>query len=124
MGETKKSGGQQKGAQNHAEGQHGDQTREHIASAWNHPGGDQTAGGANVSEGESKDTRGPQDQEASKRAHSPPSGSHLFSGRTQHDEADLNSEKTRQVKDAERHGHIAGDDWSERSAGGSAKRKS
>jgi hypothetical protein len=124
MGATRKSGGKQKGAQDHGESQHGDKTRAEIAKAWNNPGSNVTAGGANVSAGDDANERGPQERPAVTRAHSPPSGSHLFSGRTQHDEADLNSEKTRQVRDAERHGHIATDQWSERSARASAKRKS
>jgi hypothetical protein len=124
VGATKKSGGHQKGAQDHAESQHGDKTREQIAKAWNNPGSNVTAGGANVAVGDEATESGPQDHPATTRAHSPPSGSHLFSDRTQHDEADLNSEKTRQVRDAERHGHIADDQWSRRSARASAKRKS
>ena len=124
MGMTRKSGGRQKGAQNHAEGQHGDKTRGQIARAWNHPGADRTAGGANVGAGRAVDERGPQDRPAATKAHAPPAESHLFSGRSDHDDADLNSRKTRQVRDAERHGHIAGDEWSQRSAQASAKRKS
>ncbi len=124
MGITKKTGGQQKGAQDHGEGQHGDKTREAIAAAWNKPGIDETAGGANVTHNPPANETGPRNDEATIRAHAPPSESHLFSGRTQHDEADLNSEKTRQVKDSERHKHIATDEWSEKTARASAKRKS
>lgn len=124
MGKNQEDGGRQQGAQDHAEGQHGDKTREHIAEAWDSPGIDETAGGANVSVGDAAKESGPQEDPATIRAHAPPSGSHLFSGRTQHDEADINSEKTRQVKDAERHGHIAHDEWARRSAHASAKRKS
>jgi hypothetical protein len=123
MGATRKSGGKQKGAQDHGEGQHGDKTRNEIAKVWNNPGINASAGGANIGEPDSVQS-GPQNRPAAKEAHSPPSESHLFSGRSQHDEADLNSQKTRQVKDAERHGHIASDEWSERSAQASAKRKS
>ncbi|MGI8509910.1 MAG: hypothetical protein ACR2MQ_11355 [Gemmatimonadaceae bacterium] len=124
MGETKKTGGHQKGAQDHGEGQHGDKTRDAIAAAWSHPGIDETAGGANVAHKPATCETGPQEQAEETRVHAPPSESHLFSGRTQHDEADLNSEKTRQVKDAEKHKHIAGDEWSEKTARASAKRKS
>lgn len=124
MGITKKTGGQQKGAQDHGEGQHGDKTREAIAAAWNHPGIDETAGGANVAHNPPDNETGPQYHPEEKRVHAPPSGSHLFSNRTQHDEADLNSEKTRQVKDAEKHDHIADDEWSKKTARASAKRKS
>lgn len=124
MGMTRKSGGAQKGAQGHAEGQHGDKTRGQIAKAWNHPGADRTAGGANVSEGDAANERGPQARPAARKAHAPPADSHLFSGRSDHDEADLNSRKTRQVRDAERHGHIDNDELSRKSAQASAKRKS
>ncbi|MGI8546248.1 MAG: hypothetical protein ACR2M1_02775, partial [Gemmatimonadaceae bacterium] len=128
MGITKRNGGEQKGAQDHGEGQHGDKTRDAIAAAWNHPGIDETAGGANVAHNPEGDENGsrPTQQEVSEETHvhAPPSGSHLVSGRTQHDDADLNSEKTRQVKDAEKHKHIAGDEWSQKSARASAKRKS
>lgn len=124
MGMTKKNGGHQKGAQDHAEGQHGDKTRDAIAEAWDHPGADVTAGGANVAHNLSDAESGPEYYPATIHAHSPPSENTLFSGRTQHDDADLNSEKTRQVKDAEKHGHIANDEWSEKTARASAKRKS
>lgn len=124
MGATRKSGGKQKGAQDHAEGQHGDKTRAQIARVWDHPGINESAGGANIGAGDAANEKGPHEHPEETRVHAPPSGSHLFSGRTQHDEADLNSEKTRQVKDAERHGHIASDEWSERTARASAKRKS
>jgi hypothetical protein len=124
MGMTRKSGGEQKGAQGHAEGQHGDKTHGQIAKAWNHPGMNKTAGGANMSDGGAAKERGPQARPAAKKAHAPPANSHLFSGRSDHDEADLNSRKTRQVRDAERHGHIDNDELSRRSAQASAKRKS
>lgn len=109
MGMTRRTGGRQQGAQDHDEGQHGNKTQRHIAAANNHP--------APTSES------GPQYDRDELRAHAPPSKTHLV-GRSQHDEADLNAEKTRLVKDSERHDHIAHDEWSERSARASAKRKS
>lgn len=124
MGITKKMGGEQKGPQDHGEGQHGDKTREAIAAAWNNPGGDETAGGANVTHNPPAHETGPQEYPEETRVHAPPSESHLFSGRTDHDEADLNSEKTRQVKDSEKHKHTASDEWSQKTARASAKRKS
>lgn len=124
MGVTKRNGGKQKGAQDHAEGQHGDKTREAIAEAWDNPGADVTAGGANVAHNPPAGESGPQYHPEQIRAHSPPSTHELFSGRTQHDEADLNSEKTRQVKDAEKHHQVGDDEWSEKTARASAKRKS
>ena len=68
MGVTRKTGGQQKGAQDHGEGQHGDKTRAEIAKAWNNPGGDATAGAANVSRGDAANERGPQRSQRSAHA--------------------------------------------------------
>jgi hypothetical protein len=129
MGSNRKTGGRQKGPQNHGEGQHGDKTRRQIASAWNHPGSDVTAGGAApggaaASAADAGNDPGPGNHPEMTQAHAPPSKSHLFSDRSQSDDADLNSEKTRQVRDAERHGHIGRDEWSRKSAQASAKRKS
>ena len=122
MGVTRRTGGQQQGAQDHAEGQHGDKTRRHIAQAWNHPESNESAGGA-VPETPDQNP-GPQYDPRVVSAHSPPSKSHTFGGRTQHDEADLNSEKTRLAQAAE-HDHQVGDsELDRRSARASAKRKS
>lgn len=57
-------------------------------------------------------------------AHAPPGKHRLFEGRTQHDEADLNSEKIRLVRDVERHDHVDDDEVSTRSMRATAKRKS
>lgn len=122
MGMTRRTGGRQQGAQDHDEGQHGDKTQRHIAAAHNHPQANETAGG-NAPNHPAMNESGPQYDRDELRAHAPPSKTHLV-GRSQHDEADLNAEKTRLVKDSERHDHIAHDEWSERSARASAKRKS
>lgn len=122
MGVTRRTGGQQKGAQDHSEGQHGDKTLKRIADSNKHPARNETDGGAAPSHLE-ENARGPEYTPDAIRAHAPPSKTHLFA-RTQHDEADLNSEKTRLAKDSERHDHIAHDEWSEKSARASAKRKS
>ncbi len=125
MGATKRTGGRQQGAQVHDEGQHGDKTQKHIAGAWNHPGGNETAGGANVAEPDDmKSARGPHYDPAVEAAHSPPANSHIFNDRTQHDEADLNSEKTRLVRATERDKQIGSSELDKRSAQASAKRKS
>jgi hypothetical protein len=80
--------GQQKGAQQHAEGEHGEKTkarhREILQSRpAEPPSGDAT----------------PHDQPD-------PGAERLFSHREQHDEAELNSEKTRLSRDISRHGHV------------------
>lgn len=67
MGATRKSGGHQKGAQDHAESQHGDKTREQIAKAWNNPGSNVTAGGANVGVGDEANDSGPQERPSKAR---------------------------------------------------------
>ena len=122
MGMTRRTGGQQQGAQDHAEGQHGDKTRRHIAQAWNHPESNESAGGA-VPETPDQNP-GPQYDPRVVSAHSPPSKSHTFGGRTQHDEADLNSEKTRLAATAEHDDQVAHTELARRSARASAKRKS
>jgi hypothetical protein len=122
MGMTRKHGGQQQGAQDHAEGQHGDKTRRHIAKAWNHPLTDGSAGGAN--EEVPRTNPGPQYDPSVDAAHAPPRNSHIFTGRTQHDDADLNAEKTRLAQATERDHQIAEGELAHRSARASAKRKS
>jgi hypothetical protein len=124
MGMTRKNGGRQQGAQEHGEGRHGKKTQKHIADAWNHAGGVSGGGKGAGNMGTSADQIGPRYDPDEIRAHAPPSNNHIFSGRTQHDDADLNSEKTRLARDAERHGHISHTEWAERSARASAKRKS
>lgn len=122
MGATRRNGGHQQGAQQHAEGQHGRKTQERIEQSHNHPEWNETNGGAAPNHPEENEL-GPKYTPEAIRVHAPPSKTHLF-GRTQHDEADLNAEKTRLVKDSEKHDHIAHDEWSEQSARASAKRKS
>lgn len=122
MGVTRRNGGHQKGAQDHDEGQHGDKTLKRIAESQNPPERNETNGGAAPNHPE-QNARGPNYTPEEIRAHAPPSKTHLFD-RAQHDEADLNAEKTRLAQDSERHDHIAHDALSERSARASAKRKS
>lgn len=122
MGATRRTGGQQQGAQQHSEGDHGNKTRKRIVESNNHPEWNETAGGAAPNHPVANEP-GPKYTPEEIRAHAPPSKTHLFD-RTQHDEADLNSEKTRLVRDSERHDHIAHDEWAEKSARASAKRKS
>jgi hypothetical protein len=86
MAKSKK--GVQKGAQRHAEGQHGEKThRALIEQLQSRP----------PEENENrKDTRG---------QHDTPGKHRLFEDREQHDEADKNREKNRLDKDIQDHGH-------------------
>ena len=82
--------GQQKGAQRHAEGQHGKKAHAHLIEQL-----ESGAGG--------KDS-GPQNDQA--RDQHDEDGKHrLFEGREQHDEADKNSEKNRLERDIQEHNH-------------------
>lgn len=112
MGATKRGGGRQKGAQRHDEGEHGGKTTSHLRSAWNSPPVEPDA------------TPGPRYDAEHIASHDTPGKSRLFEDRTQHDYADLNSEKTRLARDAGRHGHVARTEGARRSAQASAKRKS
>ena len=82
--------GQQKGAQRHAEGQHGKKAHAHLI--------DQLESGAsgNDSGPQSGQDRDKHDEDGKHR---------LFEGREQHDEADKNSEKNRLERDIQDHGH-------------------
>jgi hypothetical protein len=106
-----------KGAQTHAQGQHGDKTRQRIKEQLN----------ANGAQDDSRSGRDEGDPNGPSRDHGDAardaaqvherefhggasSGRHrLFEHRTQHDEADLNSDKNRLEKDIDRHGHDAGE---------------
>ena len=81
--------GKQKGAQAHAEGQHGEKAHSRFLEEIH-----QSAGAA--------------DEDAvvgDERPHPAQGGNRLFERREQHDEADLNSEQNRREIDVERHGH-------------------
>ena len=84
--------GKQKGAQQHAEGQHGEKAQAHLREEI---------------QAEGRPDRDDVEQRDRARADEhPQDGRHrLFEGRTQHDEADLNSEQNRREIDIERHGH-------------------
>ena len=117
MGKPKHSDdprGEQKGAQQHDEGQYGPKAFEaKWAEITDHSGarkeserdaGDPAAGGRKV-EGEA---------ELHERIIANPEfnadgGHRLFENRKQHDEAEKNSEKNRRMIDVERHGHDADD---------------
>ncbi|HEU4563596.1 MAG TPA: hypothetical protein VFS05_03065 [Gemmatimonadaceae bacterium] len=82
--------GKQKGAQAHAEGQHGEKAHKHlIEQLQSGPGG----GGRE------------RENAAGDPTHAEPGKHRMFEERQQHDEADKNQEKNRLVRDIERHGH-------------------
>lgn len=85
--------GKQKGAQAHAEGQHGEKTRSRLVEEMSSEG-----------EGQRADER--RAFEAQSGSQHPQDGGHrLFEQREQHDEADRNSEKNRLEKDIQDHDH-------------------
>jgi hypothetical protein len=86
---AKNKRGQQKGAPQHAEGEHGAKTKARIREIVQ-------SGGNEPAETE------PQDRST----HADPASQRLFSRRAQHDEAEANSEKTRLSRDIDRHGHV------------------
>ena len=115
MGKPKHSNddrGEQKGAQAHAEGQHGGVAREHIKSQINNDGAEDETHGAPRAAGD-PNRHGKHSEEAhavhEAMIDAPVEnndGRHrLFENRKQHDEADHNQDKNRLGKDVNRHGH-------------------
>lgn len=106
MGKPKHSNdtrGDQKGAQEHAEGQHGPKAREaFLAGVADHS---RRAGP------EDPQARGDNKDEHERRIENPGAnrdgGHRLFENRTQHDEAEKNSEKNRRDADMRAHRHDA-----------------
>ena len=84
-----KDPGRQKGAQPHAEGQHGEKAHQRFLEQ--------------LHEGEA---RASQDEKRESREQHRQDGEHrLFEQREQHDEAEKNSEANRLSQDIDRHGH-------------------
>lgn len=111
MGTTRKHGGQQQGAQRRAEGTHGPRTQSQIARTAHTSTSDAGA-------------IGPRYDEEEIQSHVRPGHNRMFEGRVQHDEADLNSEKTRLARDMERHDHEARGELGHRNVRSTGKRKS
>ena len=82
--------GQQKGAQRHAEGQHGKKAHAHLIEQLQ-------SGGSKPDLEDSAEAGDPKHDDKGKHR--------LFEGREQHDEADKNSEKNRLEQDIQDHGH-------------------
>jgi hypothetical protein len=102
---AKPQSGNQKGAQDHAEGQHGEKTLSRIQDIANDEG-QQRETRSQRAENDPGRTEDGEAEQHEKMLDEGGDGRHrLFEGRKQHDEADKNSEKNRQKKDADRHGH-------------------
>jgi hypothetical protein len=82
----KKGPHKQKGAQQHAQGEHGEKTRARIK--------------------EIIQTKPEEPEPMEQRPHRDPAKNRLFSRRGQHDPAEEQSDKTRLSRDIDRHGHV------------------
>jgi hypothetical protein len=86
MSQNERQQGRQKGAQQHAEGQHGEAAHERLI--------------------EELESGAPRREAGDRSSHEGAPGKHrLFEGREQHDEADQNSDRNRLEKDIGDHGH-------------------
>ena len=114
MGKPKHSNdsrGEQKGAQAHAEGQHGAVAREHLKQQINNDGAEVET--QSMREANDPNRHGKHSEEAHSlhermidTVGEEHDGRHrLFENRKQHDEADHNQDKNRLGKDVNRHGH-------------------
>ncbi len=109
MGKPKHSNdtrGEQKGAQQHAEGQQGPKAREAFLDGIS----DHSRRAARTERADQDPRTGSSDAEDHERRIANPDlnrdgGHRLFENRTQHDEAEKNSEKNRRDIDMRRHGH-------------------
>ncbi len=99
--------GRQKGAQQHAEGQHGPKTEKAIRQTLHSdgPGRREALERGETGERNVRDVgdRGP--GEGERGLHEREGDHRLFEERKQHDEAEANSEKTRLSRDIDEHGH-------------------
>lgn len=113
MGKPKHSDdprGDQKGAQTHAEGQHGDKAYQARKAEINNAGRDAGDAGDGEPRAAHDPRRDGSDAELHERKIAHPAlerdgGHRLFENRTQHDEAEKNSEKNRRDIDLRRHDH-------------------
>ncbi len=90
MAKRRDERGKQKGAQVHAEGQHGSKTHSHFL--------EQLHSGPSGEERQKENAAGDP-------THADPSKQRLFGDREQHDEADKNQDKNRLMRDVDRHDH-------------------
>ena len=102
---AKPSKGNQKGAQDHAEGQHGDKTLSRLQDITNDDGRQRETRSHRAENDPGRVAGGEAGLHEEMLAHGGDGGHRLVEGRKQHDEAEKNSEKNRQRIDEERHGH-------------------
>ena len=110
MGKNKGNDGHQQGASGHAPSQQGAKTRarqKEIAQS-----------------GSKRDEKGPRHDPDEIRTHDDKGKDRLFEDREQHDDAEVESEKTRLARDIDRHNHDPDDGPVDREREISAKRKS
>lgn len=129
MGATKRNHGQQQGAQLHDEGEHGAKTKAFLNEQLKHGlngGTEEQNPGLQGGRSAGRGTDVGSDRNiAHAVSHDAPGGDRLVgSYHPQHDEAEINSEKTRHARKEERTGDVPHDEWAERSVRASAKRKS
>ena len=102
---AKPTKGNQKGAQEHAEGQHGKQTLSRLQDITNDEGQQRETRSRRAENDPGRSAEGEAELHERMIANGGDGRHRLVEGRVQHDEADKNSEKNRQRIDAERHGH-------------------
>jgi hypothetical protein len=102
---AKPTEGNQKGAQAHGEGQHGEKTLARMQEITNDDGQQNEGLGKRAANDPGRTADGEAAQHERMIERGGDGGHRLVEGRVQHDEADKNSEKNRQKKDADRHGH-------------------
>lgn len=131
MGKPKHSDdsrGEQKGAQTHSEGDHGDKSYSARKAEINNDGrrlethSQREANDPNRGGKKGEHEAAQHDRMIANPGYENDGGHRLFENRTQHDEAEQDSEQNRRNRDIERHGHDAsqfqGHDASERSGHG------
>jgi hypothetical protein len=112
---SKPTEGNIKGAQTHAEGQHGKKSLDKLQEQNASGGGDAETADHGASKREANDPNSagklaaqaaqPHENELAHGAEGHSGKHRMVEGRQQHDEADKNQDKNRLIKDIQRHGH-------------------
>lgn len=102
---AKPTKGNQKGAQTHAEGQHGEKTLSRLQDTTNDDGQQRETRSKRAENDPGRTEKGEAEQHE-RMLHDGGDGGHrLVEGRKQHDDAERNSERNRQDKDEQKHKH-------------------
>ena len=102
---AKPTKGNQKGAQEHAEGQHGDKTLSRLQDITNDEGRQRETRSQRAANDPGRTADGEAEMHERMLHEGGDGGHRLVEGRKQHDEAEKNSERNRQDIDRERHKH-------------------